>query len=89
MLYAEHVYPYEVHILIPNGQCGASLMAQLVKNLPANAGDARNVGSIPGSRRASGEGNGNYCNILAWKIPRTEVPGGLQSMGLQKVRQTE
>ena len=86
MLYAEHVYPSEVHILTLNAQCGASLMAQLVKNLPANAGDARNVGSTPGSRRASGEGNGNHSNILAWKIPRTEEPGGLQFMGLQKVR---
>ena len=44
------------------------------------------MGSIPGSRRASGEENGNYSNILAWKIPQTEEPGGLQSMGLRKVR---
>ena len=34
----------------------ASLVAQTVKNPPANAGDQ---GSIPGSRRSSGEGNGN------------------------------
>ena len=27
-----------------------------------------------------------YCSILAWEIPWTEEPGGLQSMGLQKVR---
>ena len=31
----------------------------VVKNLPVNAGDARDVGSIPGSGRSSGEGNGN------------------------------
>ena len=37
----------------------ASQVAQLVKNLPANAGDTRDVGSIPGSGRSSGEGNGN------------------------------
>ena len=37
----------------------ASLVAQLVKNPPANAGDARNMGSIPGSGRSPGEGNGN------------------------------
>ena len=30
-----------------------------VKNPPANAGDARQVGSIPGSGRSPGEGNGN------------------------------
>ena len=34
--------------------CGA-----VVKNLPANAGDARDTGSIPGSERFPGEGNGN------------------------------
>ena len=31
----------------------------MVKNLPANAGDARNMGSIPGSGRSPGVGNGN------------------------------
>ena len=31
----------------------------MIKNLPANAGDARDVGSIPGLGRSSGEGNGN------------------------------
>ena len=31
----------------------------VVKNMPANAGDARDVGSIPGSGRSPGEGNGN------------------------------
>ena len=35
--------------------------------------------------RSPGEGNGNP--ILAWKIPRTEEPGGLQSTGLQRVGQ--
>ena len=38
---------------------GASLVAQLVKNPPANAGDARDVGSIPGSGRFPGKRNGN------------------------------
>ena len=31
----------------------------MVKNLPANAGDVRDMGSIPGSGRSPGEGNGN------------------------------
>ena len=31
----------------------------MVKNLPANAGDMRDAGSIPGSERSPGEGNGN------------------------------
>ena len=54
-----------------------------VKNLPANAGDA---GSIPQWRRSPGEGMATYCSSLAWEIPWTEEPGGLQSMGLPKVR---
>ena len=49
-----------------------------VKNPPANAGNARDMGSIPGSERSPGEGNGNpKSSILAWKIPRTEKPVGL------------
>ena len=32
------------------------------------------------------EGMATHSNILAWKIPWTEKPGGLQSMGLQRVR---
>ena len=31
----------------------------MVKNLPANAGDAKGAGLIPGSERSPGEGNGN------------------------------
>ena len=37
----------------------ASPVAQLVKTLPANAEGARDAGSIPGSGRSPGEGNGN------------------------------
>ena len=40
---------------------------------------------IPGSGRSPGEGNGNSSNF-AWRIPWTEEPGRLQSMGLQRVR---
>ena len=32
------------------------------------------------------KGVATHSSILAWRIPRTEEPGGLQSMGLQKVR---
>ena len=39
--------------------CGASQMAQVVKNSPANAGDIRDVGLVPGLGRFPGEGNGN------------------------------
>ena len=60
-------------------------MAQLVKNLSASVGDAKDLGSIPWSGRSPGEGNGNHSSLLAWKISWVEEPGGLQSMGLQRV----
>ena len=46
----------------------------MVKNLPANSGDTRDAGSIPGLGRSPGGGNGNHSRILAWKIPLTEEP---------------
>ena len=58
----------------------------VVKNLPAKA---RDVGSIPGMGRSPRKGNDSLASssILAWEIPWTEGPGGLQSMGSQRVRQ--
>ena len=53
-----------------------------VKNPPADAGD---VGSIPGSGRYPGERHGNPLEFCK-KIPWTEEPGGLQSIGSQRVR---
>ena len=47
-----------------------------------NAGD---LGLIPGSGRSLGEEMATQFNTLAWKIPWTEEPGGLQSMGSQRV----
>ena len=57
-----------------------SLMAQTVKNPPANEGDP---GSIPELGRSPGEGNG-YPLFLAWKIPWVEEPGELHTV--QRVR---
>ena len=48
----------------------------VVKNLPANAGDTRQVGLIPGLGRSPRVGNGNPLHIPAWKMPWTEEPGG-------------
>ena len=60
--------------------------ASQVKNLPANAGDSRDVSSIPGLGRFPGEGNDNPAPVfLAWEIPWTEEPGRLQSTGSQRV----
>ena len=64
-------------------------MALVVENPPANAGDMRNMGSIPGLGRSPGEGMATHSSVLAWRIPRTEEPGGLQSMGLKESDTTE
>ena len=57
----------------------------VVKNLPANAGDTCDGGSIPESGRPPGEGMAAHSSILAWRVPWTEEPGGLQSVGLHRV----
>ena len=61
-------------------------MVLVVKNPPANAGDIRGVGSIPGLGSNLKEEMETYTSILAWRKPRTEEPGGLQSIGLQRVK---
>ena len=57
----------------------------MVKNQPANTGNIRDVGSIPGLGRSLEEGMATNSSILAWRIPWTEEPGRLQSRGLQRV----
>ena len=52
----------------------------MVKNLPAND----EMGWIPGGEDLLEKGMATHSSILAWEIPWTEEPGGLQSMGLQK-----
>ena len=49
-----------------------------VKNPPANARDIKDVGSIPGSGRPPVKKMATHSSILAWRIPWTEEPGGLQ-----------
>ena len=49
----------------------------MVKNLPANAGDVRDSGLIPGLGRSMEKGMATHSGILAWRIPWTEEPGGL------------
>ena len=57
-------------------------MAQTVKNLPAI--QETWVQSL-GREDALEKGMANHSSVLAWKIPRTEETGGLQSMGSQRV----
>ena len=60
----------------------ASLVAQTVKNLPAMRETW--VRSL-GWEDPLEEGMATHSSILAWRIPWTEEPGALQSMGLQRV----
>ena len=60
-------------------------MALLVRNLPANAEDIRDVGSTPGSKDTLEKGMATHPSIVAWRIPWTAEPGGLQFIGLQRV----
>ena len=55
----------------------------VVRNLPASVGD---LGSILGWEDPLGKEMTVHSSILAWEISWTEEPGGLQSMGLQRVR---
>ena len=61
-------------------------MAQTVKNPPAVR--ETQVRSL-GGEDALGEGKATHSSVLAWSIPWTEEPGGLQSMGPQKSDTTE
>ena len=49
----------------------------MVKNLPAKAGGARDASSIPGLGRSLEKEMVTHSNILAWKIPWIEEPGGM------------
>ena len=46
----------------------------------------KDIGSFPGLGRSPEKGMETHSSILAWRIPWTEGPGRLQSMGLQRVR---
>ena len=45
----------------------------VVKNLAANAGDARDAGLIPGSRRSSGRGNGSPLQYFVWEMKFSDI----------------
>ena len=55
----------------------------MVKNPPASAGDTRDMGSIPESERSLEKEMATHSSTLAWRIPWTEEPGGLQSVESQ------
>ena len=65
----------------------ASQVALVGKNPPANAGDAEMQVQSLGWDNPLEKGMATHSRILAWRIPWTEGPGGLQSVGSQRVGQ--
>ena len=75
----------ELLVNAQQGLCSGYLTKRLSpcwdgKESACNAGA---LGWVPGWGRSPGEGNDNPSSILAWRIPRKEEPGRLQSMGSQ------
>ena len=64
----------------------ASLVVQMVKKPPAVQ---KTQVQFLGPEKPLEKGMATHSHILAWKIPWTEEPGELQSMGLQRVRDDE
>ena len=60
-------------------------MAQMIRNLPAMQEPQETQFRSLGREDPLEEGMATHCSILAWKIPWTEKPDGLQSMGSQRV----
>ena len=65
--------------IVPSS-CRASQVVLVVKNLPVNAGDIRDLGQADPRE----EGMATHSSIPAWRIPLTEEPGGLQSIESQR-----
>ena len=73
-----------------------SLVAQLVKNFGSSAGKEKLVKNLPTMQETQVQflgwedplqkGMTTHSSVLVWRIPLTDEPGGLQSMGSQKVR---
>ena len=59
------------------------------KESTCNAGDEGDAGSVPGSERSPGGGNGIPSSIPTWDIPWKGEPGRLQSTRSQRVRHAE
>ena len=72
---------------IDNTLYGVSLVAQLVKNLPASMQEMQEMWvQSQGWEDPLEKKMANCSSILAWEIPWTEEPGGLQSLGSQKTQ---
>ena len=65
----------------PHTEERPSQVALVAKNLPASAGDRGDAVRPLGQEGPLEEGMATHCSVLAWRIPWTEEPGGLQSTG--------
>ena len=78
------IFVPKVMSLLFNTLSRASQVVLVVKNLPENAEDIRDSGSIPRLETLE-KGKATHSSTLAWRVPRTEEPGRLQSIGSQRV----
>ena len=74
-----------VHLSLFTPRRQASQVGSVVKNPPANAGDARDVTSIPESGRSPGVGNGNPLQYSCLENPMDREVGGIQYTGSRRV----
>ena len=88
-----HAYPLNPtqNIFTISAACEAHFnsrhqVAQVVKNPLASAGDIKDRVQSLGREDPLEEGMVTHSSTLAWRIPRTEEPGGLKSLGSQRVR---
>ena len=72
-----------------NYEKGASQMALVAQNLPANLGDARDAGSIPGSGKSPGVGSGNPPVFLPGKFHEQRKLAGYSPWGHKESDTTE
>ena len=79
--YSKNIFRYHLFLTITmrSGFPGGSV----VNNLPANAGDTREMSLIP--EDPPEKEMATQSSILAWRIPQSDEPGGLLSVGLQRV----
>ena len=77
----ERVYRWEDVILDEPTPLLTSQVALEVNNPPAFAGDLRDAAGLIPRLGSPGGGHAIHSSVLAWRIPRTEEPGGLQSIG--------
>ena len=70
-----------------NMSCSGLLQWLSSKESACSAGATGDTGSVPQLGRDLGGGHGNPLSVLTWRIPWTQKPGGLWSIGLQRVQQ--